>query len=681
MSLNQWTLNSKVLNEAVASSSIIDTGEGLLLSILQNVTDYGSGKLIDIKQNVIFFETGEGNLIEITQDVLAAIQNRLLIEIRQEVRNNTIPSFYERNGYLPIITIGSMVIPDNWVHGSINITREENAAAQLTFTLYPGIGIQDLDSYEGQLVKVYAKMAGNNNPIIIYTGYINTPNIDIVNGFITFSCSDLRDEQIENQLATIVPYIGYYTEDVFGERTNLIDEVNNRLTTTPLALNFNAAGQYTLSNLVGISTPHFIFNDEAVYGNDGDTGRDPRIEMAVRSRIINKVDIKFKYNYQRLYQRSLNFSWQAPYQNSICDFLKNGYSVLKRDMVESAVRSAGWPLRQPIGYVPIFASGFYNCGGISVGYSTSTSQFVTQPIVDGSGNAVKDSQGNATYKTVQTGTTDIKNTLCLRAAWNASYVWAQNMSEEYVLSVYSSQSQARYGVREQEDTVQVESTYNTSELEKNEYHLNMPAGSITNGPDKYINLDSNISGYYNSISLAIARAQTTIIKSHRDTRVTFRTSLNPYIDLVHTAKLNCTKVLAQGKVSKIQHMIDCNTGEAYTEIEISVSRAPGSATTTAPNPPTRPTYTPPVVAGAVGFESHYGLEPNPAWTGHIGNKYVTERAGNTTNTFKTAYPESFVVDVPAIEDAVRANKVLNAGTTQYNVAITNNLFQITFEEH
>lgn len=681
MSLNKWTLNSKVLNEAVSLSDVIDTGEGLICAIKQNIVIQGDGQLIAIKQSTSFYETAEGLLFNIVQDVIAPAPNKLLIAICQEVRDAAANTFFNRNGFLPILVIGGRQIPENQITGSINITRAEDAAAQMTFTLYPEIGVQDLDSYEGKLVQLFISTTAAPNPRIVYTGYINVPDIDIVNGFITFSCSDLREEQIENQLGPVAPYIGYYTTDVFGERTTIYDEITNRLTTTPQVLNFNAAGQYTLSSLLGSGSPNFIFDDADVYGQDGDTGRDPRIEMAVRSRIVNQVDIKFKYNYQRLYQRSLNFSWQAPYQNSICDFLRNGYSVLKRDMVEAAVRSAGWPLRQPIGYVPIFRSGFYNCSGVSVGYSTAVSQFIQQPVKDSAGNAVNDASGNPTYRTIQTGTTDIANTLCLRAAWNASYVWAQNISEEYQLTVYSTQSQARYGVKKKEDTVEVESTYNTSELEKNDYHITMPSSSVTNGPDKYLNLDSNITGYYNSISLAIARAQTSIIKANRDTRVTFRTALNPAIDLVHTAKLNCTKIKAQGKVSTIQHMIDCTTGEAYTTTEISLSRAPGSGTTSSAAYPVRPTYNPPIVAGAVGFESHYGLEPNAAWTGHIGNKYVTERAGNTTNTFKTAYPESFVVDVPGIEDAVRANKVLQAGITYYNMSLQNDLFEVTFQEH
>lgn len=681
MSLNQWTLNSKVLNESISSSSVIDTGEGLICAIKQLITNYGEGKLIDVKQSVTFYAAGEGRLIELIQDVIAPTPSKLLIEIRQDVRDGATGNFFTRNGFIPSLTIGAFQVPEDWITGDINITRNENAAAIMNFTLYPSVGVQNIDYYEGQIVKLFVTTKEIPTPVVMYTGYINEPNIDIVNGFISFSCSDLREEQINAQLGAVAPYIGIYTTGVFGEKTSLFKEITDRLTTTPLVLNFNAAGQYTISNFVGNNLPQFLFTDSDVYGKDGDSSRDPKITMATRGRIVNQVDIEFKYQYQRLYQRSLNFSWQAPYYNSICDFLKNGYSVLKRSMVEAAVQAAGWPLRQPIGYVPIFTSGFYNCNGVSVGYSTAQAQFVQQPIKDSAGNPVKDTDGNATYKTVQTGAVDVANTLCLRAAWNASYVWSQNISETYNLSVYSSQSQARYGVRKETDTVGVESTYNTSELEKNTVHITMPTNSITNGADKYINLDSNLSGYYNSISVALARAKTKIIQSHRDTKVSFRTKLNPLIDLVHTAKLDCTKLVAQGKVSTISHYIDCTTGEAYTQIEISISRAHGSGTDTPLSYPIRPTYTPPTVAGAIGFQSHYGLPPDASWTGHIGNKYVTERTGSTTNTFKTAYPESFVVDTPAIEDAVRANKELSAGTTSYNVAIKNDLFEVIFQEH
>ncbi len=66
---------------------------------------------------------------------------------------------------------------------------------------------------------------------------------------------------------------------------------------------------------------------------------------------------------------------------------------------------------------------------------------------------------------------------------------------------------------------------------------------------------------------------------------------------------------------------------------------------------------------AVALQSHFGVDPSnhPSWTGMIGNKFITEFTGGTgTNSYKTQFPVSFVVDSPPIPEQYRAERTLTA---------------------
>ena len=500
-----------------------------------------------------------------------------------------------------------------------------------------------------------------------------------------FTCNDNRREQLNNQFAPFLPFVGYYTEEAFGKPTDIADELDKRLQTTPTSVDFDAYGFVTITPMLAKASADYTFNSDDVYRDDG---RDPVIELTPRSRIVNTINIKATYQFQRLYHKSIGYIWDAPYRNDTCDFLNWGYSVPQRLMIKQAADAAGWPLDGDIEFTPVLASGFYNCNGATRAWSTSQISGSNVADTNADGTNKLDAAGNQVYKSVVSSINDVGSTLCFGASWTATKRWSQNITESYVMTVNAPQSAAQYGEISQDDTMGVQSEYDSSAWENYQEFRGIP-NNVTTYPiapagSYWIDMDTNISGWYLTVGLALSKAQTTIIKAHRDNRARFYCPIDPRLDLVHTIQLNDTRFSCIGKVRQLTHTMDVTTGEAFTQCELAFSRSSGSATTDVNHIPPRPSFIPATLLDNTStiLDSHYGIDPavndpQNKWTGHIGNKYVTIQAGNTTNTYKTQFSESFVVDAPAVLEAVRSNTELVGGDS-YELAIQNDPLTIIF---
>ena len=167
-----------------------------------------------------------------------------------------------------------------------------------------------------------------------------------------------------------------------------------------------------------------------------------------------------------------------------------------------------------------------------------------------------------------------------------------------------------------------------------------------------------LSEFNNATNTAINKAKTDILQAHRDSRVTFELFIKPEIDLRHTIQLTSGRIQCKGKVVSITH---------------SFNRATGVQAESSFVPPTRPVDNYVSSSGAISLGSHYGVDPtnHPEWNGHIANKWLKVYESGYTDWRKSNYPESFVVDTPAIGDSVRLTRTLTKSQT-YNVSIPDN---------
>lgn len=597
-------------------------------------------------------------------------------------------SFFERNGWYPIIILGNSAVSDSVLCDEITLSKTENNAAEMTFTIKLGSGVVDPTKWVGkraQLVMLTEQWGSTN----MFSGYVNIPEVDILKKKIRFICSDNRRERMmsQTQITSIIRHTGYYSEEQFGVAADLAEEIEKRLSTIPYALDVDNNGICRITDIRTKATNDFIFTNNDVYREDG---RDPQVTLPQRTDIVNKIIVRGQYRYLRGYHREVTFRWTATYANNPCDFLAHGYSVASREMVYNAASSIGWPIRGQIAYTPVLAAGFYRCNGGLIAWATAhftSSRSVPQTVnirtSDGQLETVTktDPKGNILYQAVPTGVVDTGGALCFGAQWIATKRWTQSITEDYTFTVSNADSISQYGLVEQDTRISAESNFDGSVWE----NYNAWRGRPTKYPvhdinDKcyYVNFDTNKSGWNLAVLIGINQAYTSIIRAHRATRVVFETKLNNFIDLFHTCYVNCTKLQARGKVYSLNHVMDINTGYASTQVTLALSKINNASSSSNVVIPSRPSYNPDPGPGFVNLRSYYGLEPQPEWTGHIGNKLVTTLVGsNTWDTRKTNYPHLFVVDSPQITPNTRENVTLTKSAS-YNCGIQDDLLTITF---
>lgn len=655
-------LNARKINRGAINRSTI-------------LSQCNAGVLASIEQSVALQQTVDaGALISITQSVISECNAGSIINLQQQVSSASQLTFLERNGWYPIIIINNIRVQDNKIRDFI-VTKTESSTAQLSCEFLAGTGVIDLDYYIGKSITVdVVKPDGSANRV--FTGKINLPELDIIDGYLYLQCSDMREERIESELADLLPSIGYYSEDLFGSGTGSVaDEMTDRMSTIPYSLDYSNYGNVIIHGLLA-GTPHYTLYSSDVYRDDG---QDPVVQKAIRSKIVNTVNISIAHQYVRTYHRTRTFQWDANY-GSTCEFLRGGYDVAKREMIAAAVQAAGWPVHGSISYTPCLPSGVYRCSGYNLIWGTSKQEGTYTPVINSlTGKAQVDSSGNPVYGFVATSQTNYANVLCFGASWNATTRFAQNLQENYTLTVTAPQSVNQFGVVDEDMSIGVSSTYDATDWENYKTYSAPPTNVVRIGSSTnyYINRDVNLSGFNDALNAALNKAKVTILKAHREDKVIFNTVIFPELDVYHTIQLDTNRVDCIGKVYSYTHTCNVTNGDAKTKVELALSRSVGSQSDSALSIPERPAYNPTQTGASVNLQSHYGQAPQSGWNGFIANKWITvNTGGQSTNKLKTAYPVQFIVDTPNIEDAVRSNVQLYT-TATYNVSIPNNSLTIT----
>lgn len=662
MSLNYQEINSYAIN--TDGSSFFITGSGQLISVEQELSIQGLGSLISVEQSLELriSSLSPALFISVEQEIEATYSGSV-ISIEQKVKDNS-ADHLSKSGWNATLVIGGRQIPANQIHGDIEIDRAENDAALMNVTLIPEIGIQDVESYHGKSVTLDIEIAGGNYRA--YTGVIDIPEIDIINETITLRCTDKRNEQLNNQLRSVVDTVGVYSSKIFRDPKDVAEEIEQRLTTTPHAIDFDAYGNYTVTAWQPKTVSDFTLVDSDVYRNR------PAVELTSRGRITNKITLNFQYRYERFYHTTRSFNWESS-TTDICNILLDGYSLTYKSAIMSAIDSAGWPAKGAITFTPLHESGWYNCGGTSIGWSTRQIQGTNEAVVDEDGNQINDASGNPIYKTRITGATNWGDLYCMGATWQATTQFTQNVTENYALTIQAPQSQTQFGDVTQDLSYSFSEEAASDEWE-NYDSFSSPAASI----NYYLDQDTSRSDSNAALDVAIRQARNTILSSHRDTRVFVDTFIFPQVDLKHTVYVNTDELKAKGKVYNIKHRLNISTGEAITTTTLVLSRAAGSASDSVLTIPPKPADNITFNTQVIYLGNHFGEDPTtPAaarWNGMIGNKWKLEN----NNFFRTTYQEQFIVDVPAIEDAHRDAKEL-AQTGSYNVEIPNDTLTITFD--
>ncbi len=257
------------------------------------------------------------------------------------------------------------------------------------------------------------------------------------------------------------------------------------------------------------------------------------------------------------------------------------------------------------------------------------------------------------------------------ATWVGTTRFAQTVTDTYTMGVIAPQSVSQYGEITQNETYSLANQLDSSIWE------NYTAYNDTGNGNSSYYIDQNISQLelYRAIITGMNKAKTSILASHRDTKVQIEKSIFPQVDLKHTVYINTTPVVAKGKVYSIVHSMDVSTGDAATAMSISLFKSQGSSTDQSFVIPTFPADNVSPGSGTVILGNHFGEDPTvqaaQTWTGMIGNRYPASGGARTT------YQEAFVVQTPPIPDALRQEYTRFTGAT-YSITIPNDTLTVTF---
>ncbi len=657
--INKSPLNSVVLNGA-SQDNVIATTSGDLLQIEQKVAILASGDLLQIEQAVELVVGTSGDLLQFEQKVNTIDSGDLLQLAQRVISGNT--QFYTVNGFEPIVTIGGQSIDADNLVENIRVTFTENDSATAIINILLDAGTYDLYSYQGKTATIDVRTSSGTDRI--FTGWVDLPKADVLNERIELNCVADRRELLEDKVNKNL--VGRYSSIISGDKDKA-DEIEERLLAVASSLDFDGNNNWSLVSWTPKASPDFTLTNSDVFR------RAPNVSIERRNQIINQVNINFKYGYTRSYHVNGSFVWNHPYATSgICTFLKDYPDIPTKDMIRQAIDGAGWQYNSAlIGWTPLPVTGSYNCSGTTVLWTTTpVSDYVTQIQRDANGNPVTDSNGNNLYENVSLSIVDLNDIYTMGAAWNASTRFNQNITEDYTVTVRSTKSQSRYGLKARDVTYTYIDPFDASSWEQyNKHDTAVPSGAVQNGSSYYLNRDNNSDKFDNAIQTAISRARTEILANHRDSVITFQRDFWKDVKLKHTVALPGTRWIAgKGKVFSYTHNIDVNGADHWTEVQLKAYRSTESETDSSVSAPSRPSDLLNAPSFALALQSHYGQEPIEAWTGHIGNIWVTERIGVGTNFYRTQYQEEFRVDVPAISETYRNTRILSTSAT-YGVSI------------
>jgi len=639
--------------------------------------------LLTIGKSIAKRDAYSGQILSVGKQIVSSAGSSTIIFIGKDIQVHQESTFYSRNGWDLFITVGTQLISPSIIHGGVQVVKNEDDNHTAEFTIIMRPAIYNLYDYQGKAVKIQAKVAGVTRTV--FTGAVDIPTIDVINEKLTLRCVADRRKLLGN-LTAYEPYVGYYSATVLGQNDSTYDRINARLQTIPSSLDFDGSNNYTLTSWTPKTTADYTYGSSAVYR------RDPQLILESSAKIVNTVNIELQYGYQRNHHRSAFYYWQHTYApadpttglGGICPFLADRPSMPTREMIRSAATSTGWQIEPYTLYFgKQFASNSYTCNGAWVMWSTVESINQNIAVKNKDGTAAKDAKGNEIYRSVPVVISDNTDLYTMQSQWVSSTRFKQNIQESYRISVVAPSSVSTYGTLVETQSYSYNGVDAYADWET--YTAGQPSPSgVTKYTDSgsgsyFFNSNADRPTFNNAVTCALHKAQTSILRNHRDTRIVFQRFISPELELKHTIALSGKWVRGKGKCQRIVHSFcvsDCAfgaAGEAYTEVQLAQYRSTTTVTNTPLTVPTPPadTYVLPQTGAILG--NHYGEDPSTpqaaTWNGYVGNIYLLEfLPGIGNNHTRSKYQEMFIVDAPVIPDQIRNDRVLSS-TVSYNVNI------------
>lgn len=525
--------------------------------------------------------------------------------------------------------------------GAPEVDGEEGAARVASFTLLPAAGVVSPATWTGAAVTIdlVRIVGGVEIPVRQFTGVVDVATFNPSGRSVSFACTDDRQNKVaaltKAEIDTLTPDALYHV-GAQGEIDEHWAYAMARMESQPASLDCGPYGNPRVTNWDGLAT-FYTFTDASVFYNAPYASELPR-----RTGLVNRVDVAYQYRFYRCRERHAWLGWSKGVTGT--DALASGYAYPTQDMVEAALDGTGWHR-------------------ISTAYSNAPTQV---PVVSPSG-----------YYITCSGVSTMTAHLAQRHS--------QTVTENYTLTVSAPASVAANGELAKPMRGTYATTWNPDQWE-DDFTVTTPDASAA---DVDYGGDQTRAQSDACIETLLAIANTRILASHRQARVTFTIPCMPELDLIHAVEIDTAAIQATGKVVRVVHRVNIATGEASTTVTLALSgiAASGIVTPDVLDAPAAPDVDAALaeddwVANIGALGTHVGAVTNHAYAdslmGYLVNApeniTITDGTDQTTgaNPYYDAdweYPTTgFRVQLPGVADTHR-NPLELSQTASYAVEI------------
>lgn len=517
------------------------------------------------------------------------------------------------------------------VVGAVTVEAEENAARIADLALYrePGTVITP-GEWIGIPVEIWLGNAVLGDPVDavpVFTGVVEVPTLTPGSGLLRLRCSDGRQLMIDALNAASLDNLcvgALWSPAVFDKGAPPATRAADLLSTLEASLDVVPGGGLRLTGWRE-TLPELGANNGSVL--DGSVS----VDFAERSGMTNRVAVTFSHRFPRNKAEGylIGYDILAVAQTSFGQWVKNGGQFLMRETVTRAIEAAG--------------------------ASIASVEWIELPM-----HAVQ-LPNNSGYWLPNPAQ---HNLLCLGFGAVVAFDFHAETTETYALTVQNAASIARFGVIAEQMSGALEGLFedptaaeHATLLYKKKISTIPPRSTVPlsvgfiNSAEVDLTSETDHAAAVAAMECLLAVARVKIAAAHRRHAVTATVAADPALDLWSLVALDAAGVTATGKVRRVVHRLNPDSGEATTEFTLAVSNCEGPGFT-------HPVTTPAIPDGTAAGQGVEVSAVNIAWNGGYGQD------GQLTITF------------PAVSGAERDSAEAAIAAT-YETDINENAFEVT----
>lgn len=524
---------------------------------------------------------------------------------------------------------------DDWtdyVVGEVTVEAEENAAriADIAIHREPGTVVTPSD-WIGVPVEIWLANAIDGDPVNavpVFTGAVEVPTLTPGSGLLRLRCSDGRQLMIDALDADELDALcegARWSPAVFDKGAPMGTRATDLLSTIEASLDVVPGGGLRLTHWRDDTLVEQIADADRVL--DGSVA----VDFAERSGMTNRVTITFDHRFPRNKAEGylIGYDILAVAQTSFGQWVKDGGQFLMRETVTRAIEAAGASIA-----------------------SVEWIELPTHAV------ALPNDSGFWLPNPAQ------HNLLCLGFGAVVAFDFHNETTETYGLTVQNAASIERFGVIAEQMSGALEGLFedptaaeHATLLYKKKISTIPPRSTVpisvgyVNSAEVELTEETNHDAAVAAMECLLAIARTKIAAAHRRHAVTAKVAADPALDLWSLVALDAAGVTATGKVRRVVHRFNAESGEATTEFTLAVSACAGPEFT-------HPVTTPAIPDGTTAGQGAEVTAVNISWNGGYGQDGV------------------LTISFPAVSEAER-NSVQADITAAYETDINENTFEVT----